>query len=326
MIDCKLIEPIRDYVRAYMWRHGRGKAADAFGVSRHTLWRFLERGHMGGSLPRAVLNTVGGSAEALEAVRHELVVGLPGLRIDNSLHPLSEGLEDTLLLLCATPLATEGELSRFGRVPPSTLHDRLGKLAERGLVDSVSHRMGPLGPQPHRRYFPTEKGITAGGAALSGRTDFLRDFPVSRQWFWLLAERLDAVAVLYNVAALVADADPHRKPMRVDHYRQGPYDILLTLSGGRSLGLIRQGPMLPTSNLRYRLRSMEQMDHDEKPLVTLVLTYSDQATRRAIRSLGDPIEHRTTFVATEGSSWLETLRLSCGSGVGQESRMTLQCR
>ena len=49
MIDSKLIEPIRAYLRAYIWRHGHGKAAEAFGVCRHTLWRFLERGHVGRS-------------------------------------------------------------------------------------------------------------------------------------------------------------------------------------------------------------------------------------------------------------------------------------
>ena len=326
MVDSKLIDLIRAYVRAYVWRHGRGKAAKAFGVSRHTLWRFLERGHVG-RLPRAVLETVGGSAEALEAARWKLVTDLPALRRDDALRPLADGLEDTLLLLCATPLAAVEEMARFGRVPASTLRDRLGKLAERGLVDSLLHRLGVLGPHPHRRYFPTEKGITAGGAALSGRTDFLRDFPVSRQWFWLLADRLDAIAVLYCVAALVVDADPYHKPMRVDHYRQGPYDVLLTLSGGRSLGLIRQGPMLPTSNLRYRLRSVEQMDYDEKPLVTLVLTYSDQATRRAIRSLGDPLEHRTTFVATEGELLAGdadgVVWQRCGTGIADDPPVSI---
>ena len=42
-----LIDPIRVDVRAYVWRHGRNRTAEDFGVSRHTLWRFLERGHMG---------------------------------------------------------------------------------------------------------------------------------------------------------------------------------------------------------------------------------------------------------------------------------------
>ena len=326
MVDSKLVDLIRAYVRAYVWRHGRGKAAKAFGVSRHTLWRFLERGHVG-RLPRAVLETVGGSAEALEAARWKLVTDLPALRRDDALRPLADGLEDTLLLLCATPLAAVEEMARFGRVPASTLRDRLGKLAERGLVDSLLHRLGVLGPHPHRRYFPTEKSITAGGSVEHGTERFLSEYPVSRQWFWLLADRLDAIAVLYRVAALVVDADPHHKPMRVDHYRQGPYDVLLTLSGGRSLGLIRQGSMLPTSNLRYRLRSVEQMDYDEKPLVTLVLTYSDQATRRAIRSLGDPREHRTTLVATEGELLAGNAEAvvwqQCGTGIADNPPVSI---
>ena len=119
----------------------------------------------------------------------------------------------------------------------------------------------------------------------------LQSYPVSKQWFRLLSDRLDAVAVLHRVAAMVADADPHENPVRVDHYRNGPYDMLLTLSGGRSIGLIRQGPALPTSRLRYRLRSIERLDSSDSPFVTLVLTHADQATRRAIHSLGDPSEH-----------------------------------
>ena len=51
---------------------------------------------------------------------------------------------------------------------------------------------------------------------------------------------------------MFADADPHSDPVRVDHYRNAPYDMLLTLSGDRSTGLIRHGSALPTSRLRYR--------------------------------------------------------------------------
>ena len=88
--------------------------------------------------------------------------------------------------------------------------------------------------------------------------------------------------------------------MRVDHYRQGPYDMLLTLSGGRSVGLLRQGPMLPSANLRYRLGTLENLSHSQRPMATLVLAHSDQANRRAVRTLGDVMQHRETFVATEG--------------------------
>ena len=313
---------VRDYVRAYEWRHGRRKTAEVLGVSRHTLWRFLERGHMGRAMPSAVLNAVGGNIATLEAATLEIIIDLEGLRPDPALRPLREGLEEALLLLCATPLATVDELSRFGRVPASTLRERLEKLAKRGLAGSVPHHLSMLGARSQRRYFPTEKGVVAGGVATKGRAHMLRAYPVSKQWFRLLAERLDAAAVLYRVAAIVADADPHQKPVRVDHYRKGPYDMLLTLSEGRSIGLLRQGPALPTSKLRYRLRSIERLPSSDRPFVTLVQTHADQATRRAIRSLGDPSEHRRTFVATEGEllagDHKGVVWQQCGTGLGDD--------
>ena len=316
---------VRDYVRAYASLHGRRKTAEVLGVSRHTLWRFLERGHMGRAVPAVVLSSVGGSIRAIEAATFEIIIDLEGLRPDPAFRHLRQSLEEALLLLCATPLATVEALSRFGRVPASTLRDRLKKLTERGLVDSVPHHLSVLGSRPQRRYFPTEKGVTAGGMATKGESHMLRSYPVSKQWFRLLAERLDAVAVLHRVAAMVADADPHGDPVRVDHYRNGPYDMLITLSGGRSIGLIRQGPALPTSRLRYRLRSIERLDSDETPFVTLVLTHADQATRRAIRSLGDPSEHRRTFVVTEGEllagDHTGVVWQQCGSGLGEAVRI-----
>ncbi len=321
----RLNRAVRDYVRAYERQHGRRKTAEDLGVSRHTLWRFLERGHVGRAVPSAVLNSVGGRVQAIEAATLEIIIDLEGLRPDPALRHLRQGLEEALLLLCATPLATVEELSRFGRIPASTLRDRLKKLTERGLVDSVPHHLSALGTRPQRRYFPTEKGVTAAGAATKGRAHMLRAYPVSKQWFRLLTERLDAVAVLHRVAAMVADADPHDDPVRVDHYRNGPYDMLLSLSGGRTIGVIRQGPALPTSRLRYRLRSIERLDSGDRPFVTLVLTHADQATRRAIRSLGDPSEHLRTFVTTEeeflagdhtGVVWQQ-----CGSGLGKAVRI-----
>ncbi len=316
---------VRDYVRTYAVLHGRPKAAETLGVSRHTLWRFLNRGHTGRAIPRTVLGRVGGSARALDDARERLILQARARRRPEGAgpvaQPLRQGLGDTLRLLCATPLAAVDELSRFGRVPASTIRDRLGKLTKRGLVDSAPHHLGALGSRPQRRYFPTERGIVAGGRIEHGTEYFLSEYPVSRQWFRLLAERLDAVAVLHRVAAMIADADPHADPVRVDHHRNGPYDMLLTLSGGRSLGVVRQGPALPTSNLRYRLRSIERMRSNDRPFVTLVLTHTDQATRRAVRSLGDPSEHRRTFVTTEGEllagDHTGVVWQQCGSGLGE---------
>ena len=49
----------RDCVGAHALLHERAGAAERFGVSRHTLWRFLDRRRWGKSLPRAVIQAVG---------------------------------------------------------------------------------------------------------------------------------------------------------------------------------------------------------------------------------------------------------------------------
>ena len=243
----------RDYVRTYARRHGRRKTIETFGVSRHTLWRFLDRGHMGRSLPKAVMDRVGESVEevdaatwAVEAAERIIANFNRSARNRRPARPvLRRGQEDALLQLCAAPLTTVSELARFNREPPTTLRGRLERMTELRLVDSVSHRLGALGPKPQRRYFPTKDGLHGAAALEPGIKSFLANQPVSRQWSRLLTERLGAVAVLYHVAALIADADPEGDPVRVDHYRQDPYDLLVTLSGGRSVGILRQGATLP---------------------------------------------------------------------------------
>ena len=44
-----------------------GPALQRFGVSRHTHWRFMERGHLGRSVPRAVIETIGDDPAAVAA-------------------------------------------------------------------------------------------------------------------------------------------------------------------------------------------------------------------------------------------------------------------
>ena len=247
-----------------------------------------------------MIKTIGDNLDAIAAAAWAMTASRQIQRRAANPKPLAETLEDTLRLLCAAPLATVEELSAFGGIPVTTLRRRLAKLTGRGLADSVPHHLGALGPNPRRRHFPTDKGIKAAAEVEHGAERFLSEYPVSREWFGLLTERLDAVAALYHVAAMIAIADPQRQPVRVDHHRQGPYDLLITLSDSRSLGIVRQGPVLSSANLRYRLRTLENLRQRQRPTATLVLTHSDQATRRAFRTLGDPSEHHSTFVATEG--------------------------
>ena len=295
--DTDLLDAIREYLRVYARGHGQQQTAERFGVSRHTLWRFLERDQVGRTLPRAVLDAVGGSVKALEVATEALIAETSSMRRPAPTVSLGDSLHDALLHLCEAPLTTAGELAQLIRVPVSTLRDQLDKLSERGLVDSCLHRLEALGPRPRRRYFSTASGIRSLAGDEAGVERMLSLYPVSKQWFKLLAERLDAVAIVYHVAAMIAEADPEQQTVRVDHYRQGPYDALLTLSGGRSIGLLRQGPMLSAANLRFRLRTIERLDWIRSPSLTLVLTDSEQDARRTVRALADPGLHDTTLVA-----------------------------
>lgn len=52
---------------AYVLCHGRPQAARHFGVSHHTLWRFLEWGHPGHALPKAGIRAVGDTHDVIAA-------------------------------------------------------------------------------------------------------------------------------------------------------------------------------------------------------------------------------------------------------------------
>ena len=126
--DGDLDDAIGSYVWTYVLWHGRLLAAVPFGVSRHTLWRFLERSHIGRAIPCAVIDAIGGSAQAIEAATRELAAWLPVRRRDPARRPLPQALEDALLLVCATPLATMRDLVRFGRSPRPPCTTGLGSL------------------------------------------------------------------------------------------------------------------------------------------------------------------------------------------------------
>ena len=155
--------------------------------------------------PQGVLN---GSGVALETARERLIAMArtveaaelwplanaadpePGARI----LPLTQGLEDALLLLCAAPLATVAELARFGLIPTS-MHDRVEKLVKWGVVDLVSHCLGSLGRHAQRRNFLQKMELIL----LQRQRTLPRRVPVFPPVVWLLARDLDAVAVLYTL-------------------------------------------------------------------------------------------------------------------------------
>ena len=297
--DPELLNAIRDYLRSHAERRGQQQTAERYGVSRYTLWRFLRKDHVSPRLIAAVTAEVGDSIGLLRWATTRLDdIGAQrrSVAVRRRLTPADA---QTLEILCHTPLATVDELSAFIRLPANTIRERLARLSSRALAGSRAHRLQLLGARPQQRFFPTRDGIVAAAGSESACERLLGLYPVSRQWFRVLAERLDSVALLYQVAAMIAELRPGESPMPVEHCRSGPCDLVLRMFGG-SIGLVRQGPMLSHASLRYRLRTIERMEVSKRPLVTLILVDSEQDMRRVIRTIPDPSVHRGTFVAVTG--------------------------
>ena len=295
--DTTAIDAIRDYLHLHARRHGRQRTAERFGVSRSTLWRFLWTEHVSPRLVAAVTTEFGDSVEKLSWATKRLNESRMPIAASVTRRQLTSADAETVEIVCHTPLATVDELAAFIRIPVNTLRERLARLTKKGLVQSLPHRLPLLGARPQRRFYPTREGINALADGEAGVKRLTRLYPVSRQWFRVLAERLDAVAVLYRVASLIAELDSSEAPVGVEHCRSGPFDMRLRLPSGGSIGLVRQGPTLTSASLRYRVRTIERMNVTERPLVTLILTDSEQDMRRTLRTIADPSEHRETCVA-----------------------------
>ncbi len=146
--------PIRSYLRAYAWKHGRGRTAKAFGVSRHTLWRFLDRGQTGRAPAprhhRPGRRHRGGArvGDARTRRRRSSARTAPP-------RPVPAGPPAG----CAAAALRDAVRQRWRalslqRDSASTLRGRLAELRARGLADARPHRLAELGARPRQRFFP----------------------------------------------------------------------------------------------------------------------------------------------------------------------------
>ncbi|MYD73195.1 MAG: hypothetical protein F4Y11_02740 [Chloroflexi bacterium] len=251
------IEAVREFLRTRAWRRGVQRTADQYGVARSTLWRFLWTEHVSPKLVAAVTAEFGASSWELRRAAERLRP-LSGAAGANRLRPQPTTADkQTIELLCQTPLGTVEGIAALIKLPANTLRERHARLARKGLAYSRPYRLQLLGPRPQRRFFPTWERIVALAAGeRAGAERLMRLYPVSRRWLRFLGERLDAVAALYRVASIIATLDASDAPVVVTHCRTGPFDLLLRLPSGGTIGLVRQGPMLTNASLRYSIRTI----------------------------------------------------------------------
>ena len=184
-------------------------------------------------------------------------------------------LETGLLgLLSQAPFLDRQEMACISGGSRGAVYEAARRLEEGGLADSIPHA-ADLTP-PARRYCLTADGVRR-LAEVNGETvdGLLRSRAVSQQWRRILLERLDAVAVIYRLASAIAGA---AHPIRLRLYRAGPLDAALLLPGGRTLGVVRQGPAADRTAFAKRLWRLGQ---GPLPGAVLVLASDEVRLRHA---------------------------------------------
>ena len=180
--------------------------------------------------------------------------------------------------LSLMPFVDSAEMAGILGEPPATVHRALTSLLTDGIVGRVSHGTAHL--PSSRRYFLTAKGISEAPSILGFHSisDFVRAFPLSKEWLALFIRRMDAVASIYRLAAALSPGTGGLRS-RVEIFRRGRFDAAITLHDGRRFGVVRQGLGLRRRSLYDRLRTIGEYDHTRRPEALLILTPTEWEER-----------------------------------------------
>ncbi len=179
-----------------------------------------------------------------------------------------------------TPLADRLELAALSGWSHGAAYAAAGRLEGAGLAASLPHASELI--PPTRRFLLTDAGLRrlASGEGVSVE-ELLRTRPVSRHWRRLLLQRLDALAVIYRLAAALASG---AQPLRLRWYRAAPLDAAVAVPGGRVVGVVRQGLASDRTGFSRRLRRLFE---GPLPGVLLLLLPDELRLRHTRRLLGD---------------------------------------
>lgn len=172
------------------------------------------------------------------------------------------------------------ELAAVSGMSDRAAYHVVAALERQGLAASLAHATDLL--RTTRRCFPTATGLRLAARAEGVSVDdLLRHRPVSAQWRRILLVRLDAVAVVYRLAASIAAL---LGPVEVRWYRAQPLDAAVILPGGRTVGVVQQGRTADRTGFAKRLWRLR-----EGPRLggVLLLMPDEVRLRHARRRLAD---------------------------------------
>ena len=198
---------------------------------------------------------------------------------------------ETLSVIASCPFVDRLELAAISGASRSAVYEAVRGLEDAGLVAHVPHAADLI--PPTRRYRLTARGLgalagTEGSTAASSTgqalDDLLRSRPVSIQWLRILMDRLDALAVIYRLASTIAGV---AHPVGLRLYRAGPLDAAMTLPGGRTVGIARQGHAADRTGFSRRLWKLRDAP---RPGTVLVLVTDEVRLRHARKMLPRTVE------------------------------------
>ena len=211
--------------------------------------------------------------------------------------------QELLHHLSRMPFADTAELAMILGEAHVAIHRGLTGLLSEGIAGRVSHGTAHL--PSSRRYYLTAKGVgeAAGILGFETSSDYVRAYPVSREWLTLLIRRMDAAASVYRLAASLS---PGRDGLRtqVEFHRRGRFDATITRHDGRSFGVVRQGLALRRRSFYDRLRAIAEYDYTRRPDIVLILVPSVWE-QRLTTLFCDQRDLRDCFVAVESREALE---------------------
>ena len=205
--------------------------------------------------------------------------------------------------LSRTPFVDSTELAGILGEPHATVHRALIGLLTDGIVGRASHGTAHL--PSSQRYYLTANGIGEAAWVLGFATpsDFVRAYPMSREWLTLLTRRMDAVASVYRLAASLSPGIDSLRS-HVEFHRRGRFDATITLHDGCSFGVVRQGLALRRRSLYDRLRAIAGYDYTRRPSAVLILTPSVWEERLTTRFC-ERLNLDDCYVAVESRDALE---------------------
>ena len=198
---------------------------------------------------------------------------------------------ETLSVIASCPFVDRLELAAMSGASRSAVYETVRGLEDAGLVAHVPHAADLI--PPTRRYRLTARGLgalaeTEGSSAVSSTGQaldgLLRSRPVSIQWLRILMDRLDALAVIYRLASTIAGV---AHPVGLRLYRAGPLDAAMTLPGGRTVGIARQGHAADRTGFSRRLWKLRDAP---RPGTVLVLVTDEVRLRHARKMLPRTVE------------------------------------